>query len=114
MYSSEKKKRYTIFVGLNDKDAHVQKFQTERIMQLAANCCKGYGLSFSSYAQEGGYVNRDGRYVLEKSIALVLVDPSEVLLDELSRDLCAFLNQESVMVTIEEIECCFISHSLPK
>lgn len=110
----EKKKRYTLYLGLNDKDERVQKFRTERIMELAANCCKGYGLPFSSYAQEGGYVDQDGNYVREKSIALMLIDPSEALLEELSCDLCAFLNQESVMLTIEDIECRFISHSLPK
>lgn len=108
----EYKNRYTIMVGLNDKDENVQKFQTERIVDLVTKCCKGYDLAFSCYVQSGGYKPFDGGYVLEKSIAVVLIDPSEALVEELSKDLCAFLNQETVMVTIEKIECYLVSHAI--
>lgn len=105
------KKRYTISVGLNDKDEKVQKIQTERIIRLVHNCCKGYGMAFSSYLQDGGYVHENGQYVLEKSICIVLIEPEKELVMEIAKDLCAFLNQESVMVTADEVECFFISDS---
>ena len=44
--NGEKKKRYTISVGLNDKDEKVQKIQTEKIVRLVTHCCKGYGMAF--------------------------------------------------------------------
>ena len=34
------------------------------------------------------------------------------MVEEIGKDLCAFLNQESVTVVIDEIECYFISESL--
>ena len=110
--NGEKKKRYTISVGLNDKDEKVQKIQTEKIVRLVTHCCKGYGMAFSAYLQEGGYVHDNGEYVLEKSVCLVFIDPDERLVEEVGKDLCAFLNQESVMVTVDEVECLFISERI--
>lgn len=106
------KNRYTIMVGLNDKDDNVQKFQTARIVELVTKCCKGYDLAFSCYVQTGGYKPFQGGYITEKSIAVVLIDPSEEMVNELGKDLCAFLNQESVMVTVDQVECYLISNSL--
>lgn len=107
-----KKKRYTISVGLNDKDEKVQKIQTEKILRLVKNCCKGYAMAFSSYLQEGGYIHDNGEYVLEKSICIVFIDPDEMLVEEVGKDLCAFLNQETVLVTVDEVESYYISDSL--
>lgn len=111
-HSRTQKKRYTISVGLNDKDDYIQKFQTERIINLVTNCCKAYELPFSCYPQNGGYKCENGRYILEKSIAIILIDPTEQLVEELSKDLCAFLNQETVLVTVENIECFLISQTI--
>ena len=66
-----KKKRYTISVGLNDKDEKTQKVQTESVLRLVKNCCKGYGMAYSSYLQDGGYIHDSGEYVLEKSVCIV-------------------------------------------
>ena len=107
----EKKKRYTISVGLNDKDEKLQKVQTEKVLRLVKNCCKGYSMAFSSYLQDGGYIHDNGEYVLEKSVCIVFVEPDEKLVEEVAKDLCAFLNQESVMITVDEIEYFFISEA---
>lgn len=106
------KKRYTISVGLNDKDEKIQKVKTEKIIRLVTNCCKGYSMAFSSYLQDGGYIHDNGEYVLEKSVCIVFIDPDEGMVEEIGKDLCAFLNQESVLVTIDEVECYFVSESI--
>lgn len=107
-----KKKRYTIFVGLKDKDERLQKIQTKRIIQLVNLCCREYGLAFSCFVQNGGYIHERGDYVFENSLCIVFIEPDEKLIDEIGKDLCAFLNQESVMVTVDEIESYYISESL--
>ena len=108
----ERKKRYSIFVGLNDKDEKIQKIQTEKIIRLVTNCCKGYSMAYSAFMQEGGYIHDSGDYVLEKSVCIVFIDPDERLVEEVGKDLCAFLNQESVMVTVDEVECYYIADSI--
>lgn len=107
-----KKKRYTISVGLNDKDAKTQLIQTERVLRLVKNCCKGYSMAFSSYLQDGGYIHDNGDFVLEKSVCIVFIDPAENVIDEIARDLCAFMKQESVIVTVEDVMTCYISETL--
>lgn len=109
-----RKKRYTISIGLNDKDTMAQKIQTEKILRLVNTCCKSYGLAFSSVLQDGGYVHEDNSYVLEKSVCLVFIDPDEAAIQEIGQDLCAFLNQESVLVTVDEVECYYISESIDR
>lgn len=112
-HANKRVKRYTIMVGLNDKDENIQKFQTDRIIKLVTNCCKQYKLAFSCYKQEGGYNHFNGKgYILEKSLAIVLNDPIKEVVDELCKDLCAFLNQESVLVTVEDVEMYFVSCSV--
>ena len=108
----QKAKRYTISVGLHDKDEKRQKIATDRVLRLVANCCKGYELAFSCCLQDGGYIHENGEYVLEKSICIVLVKPEEALVEEIAKDLCAFMNQESVMVTAEEVACGFVSETI--
>lgn len=110
--AGNKKKRYTISVGLNDKDEKTQRIRTEQVLRLVRSCCKGYNMAFSSYLQDGGYIHENGTYITEKSVCIVLIDPDESLIREAAKDLCAFLNQESVMVTVEEVECYFISESI--
>ena len=110
--TGKKKKRYTISVGLNDKDEKTQKIQTERVLRLVKDCCRSYGMAFSSYLQDGGYIHDNGEYVLEKSVCIVFIEPDEAMIEEIARDLCAFLNQESVMVTVEDVEYYFISDSI--
>lgn len=109
-----KKKRYTVSVGLDDKDEKLQKIQTERALRLVTSCCKGYGAAFSSYLQDGGYIHDSGEYVLEKSVCIVFIDPDRNMIEEIAKDLCAFMNQESVLVTVEDIECFSISENLPE
>lgn len=110
--AKSRKKRYTITVGLKDKNEKEQKIQTEQILRLVNHCCKGYGLAFSCFLQDGGYICDNRDYVMEKSVCIVFIDPDENLIEEIGKDLCAFMNQESVLVTVDEIEFYFISESI--
>ena len=64
--TGNKKRRYTISVGLNDKEEKKQLVQTESVLRLVKNCCKNYDTAFSSYLQDGGYIHDNGEFVLEK------------------------------------------------
>lgn len=107
-----RKKKYTIIIGLNDKDEKTQKIETDRILHLIRNCCKGYSVAFSGYMQDGGYIHENGEYVLEKSVCISFVGADENVIEELAKDLCAFLNQESVLITVEDVEYYFVPESV--
>lgn len=89
---------YTVYIGMNDKDSYKQLIDTEVIIKIIRNVCKGYRVSFSTCMQQGGYISNDGVYVQENSIALKIIGPSEKDIHEIAADLCCFLNQENILI----------------
>lgn len=104
--------KITIYVGLNDSETGVQKFNTEKYVSILKNMCKSYKVSFSVQKIEGGYFHDDGNYTEETTLALMLVDVSEEIVMEIAKDLCAFFNQESVMVVFSPCSVIFVSESI--
>jgi hypothetical protein len=92
-------KQTTIYIGLNDSETGVQKFDSEKYLSILKNACKSYNVGFSVQEISGGYFHEDGRYTEEKTLMLMLVDAPDQIVKELAKDLCAFFHQESVMVT---------------
>ncbi len=108
----KKQKRYTIYVGLEDKDLHQQKVTLERASALVAEVCKNYSVSFSMVLQNGGYFYHNGAFVDEASMAISLIGAGKKLVREIAADLCCFLNQESVIVTREKISTYTVEESI--
>ena len=104
--------RYTIYVGLNDGDSKEQLYSTERFQKLLYMVCKNYKVSFSITTLEGGYFHDDGQFVQEKSLQTVLLGASEEAVDEISKDICAFFNQESVLIVHDEVDSYFVRNAL--
>ncbi len=107
-----KVRKYSIYVGLNDAFTHKQKFDTGAYASLLKNVCKSYHAAFSFHVENGGFFHEDGSYADENSLVLTLFDASRDIVNEIAKDLCAFFNQESVMVTSTEAEICFIHDDL--
>ena len=102
----------TIYIGLNDKDTGVQKFDTEKYLSILKNVCRSYGTAFSIHVLNGGYFHEDGRYVEEITLALMLMNVSEELVREIAQDLCVFFHQESVMVTTAPCSVVFVKSNV--
>lgn len=89
----------TIYIGLNDRETGVQAFSTEKYLSILKSVCRSYQVAFSVYPINGGYFHEDGRYTEENTLVLMLMNIDEKIVTEIAKDLCAFFNQESVMVT---------------
>lgn len=107
-----KTERYTIYVGHNDQEAKVQIHPSESFSNIVKNVCRGYKVAFSVGAVNGGYFHEDGTYVEEESDMLMLIGITYEEACEIAKDLCAFLNQESVMLVKDEIDYEFISDKI--
>ena len=112
--NSKEVQRYTISIGMNDSESYEQKFETERILKLVSRCCKEYGMCYSYSIQTGGYIHDNGTFVTENSIVLVCIDEKEEKINELAKDICCFLNQESVLVTVDKVVRYYISEKIDK
>ena len=102
----------TIYVGLNDSQTGVQKYDTEKYISILKTVCRNYSVAFSTYQVSGGYFHEDGRFTNENTLVLMLMDVKRDTVLEIARDLCAFFHQESVMVTEAPCSTVFVSEDL--
>ena len=105
---SGKTQKTSIYVGLNDRETGAQKFDTQKYLDILKHVCGSYGVAFSFQTINGGFFHEDGRYTEENTLLLTLIDIEEALAIEIAKDLCAFFNQESVMVTTEPLSVVFV------
>lgn len=105
----EDKDAYIIHIGMNDKNAYEQIIDTDAVVRIIKSVCNGYGVLFSTYLQQGGYIHSDGNYIQEKSAAIKLIGISEDDVNNVAADLCCFLNQETEL--IEKRTCSYYTVS---
>ncbi|MBR2577734.1 MAG: DUF3574 domain-containing protein [Erysipelotrichaceae bacterium] len=108
----ERQKQANIYIGLNDGDTKKQKYDIERYRNVLKDVCKAYHCAFSLYLADGGYFHDDGTFVEEKTLVVMLLGTPEETVKEIAKDLCAFFNQESVMITYDTAEVHFIRESI--
>jgi hypothetical protein len=97
-----------IYVGLNDAETKKQIYETKKYLSLLKNVCKSYNVAFSLEVEEGGYFHNNGEYTEETSLVLILIDADKEVVKEIANDLCTFFNQESVLITENNIKGYFI------
>ncbi len=88
-----------IYVGLHDKDSHVQRFDTEKYKSILKEVCKNYHTPFSLQVIEGGYFHDDGTWVEENTLLVTLIGAPNRKVYAIAKDLCTFFRQESVVIT---------------
>ena len=101
-----------IYVGLNDSETKVQKYDTNKYLSILKNVCRSYRVAFSVQLIKGCYFHEDGHYTEENTLALTLMDIPESIVIEIAKDLCVFFHQESVMVTSAKSTVVFVSEKL--
>ena len=102
----------TIYIGLNDSETGVQKFDTEKYLSILKTVCLSYKVAFSVQVINGGYFHEDGRFTEERTLHLSLMNVPKQTVEEIAKDLCAFFNQESVMITSSTNSVYFLKEKL--
>ncbi len=101
-----------IYIGLNDQDTKIQRFETSKYLSILKNVCVSYRVPFSVYVIEGGYIHESGEYTAENTLVLTLIDVERETVDRIAEDLCVFFHQESVLITRSEGEAYSIQGKL--
>ncbi len=97
-------KEYRIYVGLNDKITHKQKFDESVYLSVLKVICKNYEVGFSVTKIDGGYFHEDASFVSENALQLLFFDVERNTVKEIAKDLCTAFNQEAVIVSEQEID----------
>lgn len=97
-------KKFTLYLGLNDKDKKTQLINTVEAYKIVNNIITSYTDGATIFEASGIYKHEDGTVTIEKTlrIELLFIEKSTVL--EIIKQLKMIFNQESIALSEEEIK----------
>ena len=96
--------KYSLYVGLNDKDTKTQKIDTLEAYKILCNLLKSYNIEgFTVYNAHGFYVHDDGTFTTENTLKIELMFINEKTVDDIIKQLKIIFNQESVIKQVEKV-----------
>lgn len=97
--------KFTFFIGLNDKDAHVQKLDAMAAANVITHIFKNHKCDMTLSSGQGVYTHADGTIVIENTIiATVYQFGAAIDVSAICDELKVALNQESVAVERSEVD----------
>ena len=98
-------KKYTLYIGLNDKDSKKQEISTKKAINTIVSMVVSNNLNGCTISQSIGYYLHDDNIslVVENSIKLELFTSSLKAVKSLISQLKTSLNQESIIYQVESI-----------
>ena len=99
-------KKYTLYIGLNDKDSKKQEISTKKAVNTIVSMVVANNLKGCTISQSIGYYLHDDNIsmVVEKSLKLELFTSSLKAIKSLISQLKEALNQESICVQISKLD----------
>ena len=96
-------KKFTLYMGLNDKDTKVQVISTIEAYKVVSNIiAKDFG-GGTIFEAQGIYKHDDGKIVFEKTLRIEILFAEEPQIKTLVAELKKIFNQESIAVQVEDI-----------
>ncbi len=101
-------KKVTFYIGLNDKDSKIQEIETQNAKNTIQDIFYNVVNGCTIYNAQGVYKHDNGMKVKENTIIVECFDMDEKDIYYIAEYLKKALNQESIAVNIQEINCMFI------
>ena len=89
---------YKLYVGLNDKDTRLQKYDILEAYKVANNVVLSQCDGATIYSGNGIYKHDDGGVVVEQTLIIEISGADESRVGQIVADLKRVFNQESVLV----------------
>lgn len=97
--------KYNIYIGQFDKDTKTQVLSNTEFLNTVRKVMRLYNIDcYTIYKCKGHYKHTDNTTVCEPSINVEIIINYELFTDDIKSMLCKELNQESVLITRQEIE----------
>lgn len=96
--------KYTLYLGLNDKDKKVQVISTLEAYKICNNILMGYTDGATIYEANGLYKHEDGTIVIEKTLRIELLFVNADIVGKVVTQLKQVFNQESIAVQREVVD----------
>lgn len=96
--------KYTLYVGLNDKDKKVQLISTLEAYKICNNILLQYTDGATIFEANGIYKHEDGDFTIEKTLRIELLLTTKTIVDKIVADLKKALNQEAIVIQRQMID----------
>lgn len=96
--------KYTLYLGLNDKDTKTQLVSTLEAYKVVTNVLKTYTDGATIYEARGIYKHDDGTFTTENTLRIELLFVERETVKTIVDILKQVLNQESIAVQHEVVE----------
>lgn len=96
--------KYTLYLGLNDKDKKVQLIGTLEAYKICNNILLHYTDGATIFEANGIYKHEDGSYTIEKTLRIELLFINAKTLTQIIADLKKAFNQEAIAVQKQVID----------
>ena len=98
MKEVKKMKKFTLYVGLNDKDTKIQKISTLDAYKMVENVITKKTDGYTISEAQGYYKHEDGTLTIENTLRIEMLFVNKELVKEFVGTLKIMLNQESIAV----------------
>lgn len=101
--------KYNIYIGMFDKDTKTQVLSNTEFLNTIRKIMRLKMIdNYTIYKCKGHYKHEDGKTVCEPSINVEIIEHENwsnfLYIEDFKRELCKELNQESVLITKQEIQ----------
>jgi len=105
--------KYTLYIGLNDKDTYTQLLSTEEAENKASNIVLKHVDGFTRFLGKGAYQDEKGIVTYENSLVFEIYAATEDQIKAIMDELLQELNQSSILVERERVNCQFYEGTKP-
>ena len=96
-------KKFTLYLGLNDKDTKTQKIGTLEAYKVCMNLLSRYTDGGTIFEADGFYRHEDGTLTVEKTLRIELLFIDRATAMSICRELKAVFNQESIAMQEDSV-----------
>lgn len=109
----EENVKYTIFIGLNDKDTYEQQIPSEEAEQIMTHIALKYVDGFTVHSARGTYKDEKGVITNENSLVVEFSNASEQQIKDIMDEILKELNQNSILLEKQRINSEFYEGEKP-
>lgn len=96
--------KYNIYIGMFDKDTKQQKISTQDFLNTVRRVMRLNYIDNYTIIKAKGHYKSDTMTVCEPTVIVEIIINYELFTDNIKSMLCKELNQESVLITKQELE----------
>jgi hypothetical protein len=99
--------KYTMYIGLNDKDTYTQLISYEEAERKVSKIALKYVDGFTRFAAKGAYKDEKGVVTYENSLVFQFSSATGAQMKAIMKEVLEELNQNSILLEKEKVDCEF-------